>query len=290
MKTFLRFVLFAAAIHPVFAQSPLRVIVIAETQFAQLAQQKGTKTAFLTYLSPNSVIFPAGKPVNGLKHWQDSPSSPSLLSWQPIAADAAASGDFGYTTGPWELRPKTPEDKPTAYGHYVSVWKKEANGRWKVAVDIGISHPAPSAPPVNALTASTDVRSVSSQDTSKTKAELLAIDQSLIKALLADGAEAAYKPYLAARPRFYRMDQQPFTDRPAIDALLKEPVTLGFEPLNAAVSLAGDMGYVYGHSSLTVTEEGKATKRSGNYLRIWKKDAQGRWKIVLDLLNLVPAT
>ena len=288
MKKLLLSSIVAFILGPVWAQSPLRVIVIAETQFAQLAQQKGSKTAFLTYLAPNSVVFTAGKPTNGLKHWQEAPSGPELLSLKPISADAAASGDFGYTTGPWELRPKTPQDKPTEYGHYVSVWKKQANGRWKVAVEVGISHPAPATPPVNALQASTDVRSVSNQDTTKSKADLLAADQDLIKTLQADGTEAAYKKHLAARARFYRMDQQPVVDRAAIDALLKEPVTLGFEPVQASVSLAGDMGYVYGNSSMTVTAEGKPTKRNGNYLRIWKKDAQGHWKIVLDLINLVP--
>ena len=37
------------------------------------------------------------------------------------------------------------ETEKNVYGHYVSVWRKDADGLWKVIVDIGIAHAEPEA-------------------------------------------------------------------------------------------------------------------------------------------------
>jgi hypothetical protein len=61
------------------------------------------------------------------------------LSWEPEFADIAAAGDLGYTTGPWEVR-RTAQDSPSAFGHYVTLWRKQADGVWKAELDNGIGH------------------------------------------------------------------------------------------------------------------------------------------------------
>ncbi|GAB3335010.1 hypothetical protein GCM10027299_43670 [Larkinella ripae] len=287
MKTFsVAFLLLIAG--TAVAQSPLLTLVNTEKKFAQLSKDSTTKTAFLQYLAPDGILFTKGKVTNGRSLFETGPESPGKLTWQPVAADVSASGDLGYTTGPWETRPKTMADKPSGFGHYVTLWKKQADGNWRIALDIGISHPAPSSPPVNAIRAATGIRSVTSSDTTKNREELLAFDNQFIKTLEKSGAAATYKQFLAPQTRVYRMNQQPFLERPGIDSLLKQPVTLGFFPLNASVAESGDLGYVYGNSQVLATVAGKSTKQTGNYLRIWKKDSQGQWKIVLDLLNLEP--
>jgi ketosteroid isomerase-like protein len=56
----------------------------------------------------------------------------------------AASGDLGYTYGNYILKSKNKEGKVVAsYGKYMSVWKKQKDGSWKVAVDMGNSSPEP---------------------------------------------------------------------------------------------------------------------------------------------------
>ncbi|MFC5407744.1 YybH family protein [Larkinella bovis] len=272
-----------------FSQSPLQTLVNAEKKFAQLSRDSTTKTAFLQNLAPDGILFAKGKVTNGRELFETGPERPGKLTWQPVAADVAASGDLGYTTGPWEARPKTLTDTPSGYGHYVTLWKKQADGNWKIALDIGISHSAPPTPPVNAIRVATGIRSVTSSDTTQNREELLALDSQFIKTLEKSGVAATYRQYLAPQARLYRMDQQPFIDRPAIDSLLKQPITLGFLPLGASVAASGDLGYVYGNAQTLATLAGKPVKRTGNYLRIWKKDSQAQWKLVLDLVSLEPA-
>jgi ketosteroid isomerase-like protein len=56
----------------------------------------------------------------------------------------AASGDLGYTYGNYIFKSKNKEGKVvTSYGKYISVWKKQKDSSWKVAVDMGNSIPEP---------------------------------------------------------------------------------------------------------------------------------------------------
>ncbi|GAB3920074.1 YybH family protein [Larkinella terrae] len=288
MKNVFYVLLLLAIAGSAVAQSPLLTLVNTEKKFAQLSQDSTTKTAFLQYLAPDGVLFTKGKVTNGREMFETGPENPGKLTWQPVAADVSASGDLGYTTGPWESRPKSLSDKPSAFGHFVTIWKKISNNNWRVALDIGIMHPAPPSPPVNMIRAATGIRSVTSPDSLKNREELLAFDNQFIKTLEKTGAAATYKQFLAPQARLYRMNQQPYLERAAIDSLLKQPVTLGFLPLNAAVAESGDLGYVYGNSQAMATVAGKAVKQMGNYLRVWKKDSQGQWKIVIDLVSLEP--
>ncbi len=60
------------------------------------------------------------------------------LRWAPDTAVVAASGDVGYTLGHWESVLKTPAgDSVLGRGHYVTIWRRQSDGTWKVAADIG---------------------------------------------------------------------------------------------------------------------------------------------------------
>src|SRR5689334_20260277 len=113
-------------------------LVEAERSFARTSVAKGTKEAFLGVLAEDSIIFrPTAVP--GRKWFQENPPASSQLNWAPEFADIAAAGDLGYTTGPYEVR-RTAQDEPVAFGHYVTLWRKQPNGEWKVVIDNGISH------------------------------------------------------------------------------------------------------------------------------------------------------
>ena len=70
------------------------------------------------------------------------------LSWQLTKAEASRGGDLGYTVGTYVLTLHDPKGEPvTDRGKYVTVWKKQADGSWKVAADIFNSDlPAAGAP------------------------------------------------------------------------------------------------------------------------------------------------
>jgi len=60
------------------------------------------------------------------------------LRWQPERADIAASGDLGWTTGSYVSEVSTPDGTTQrATGRYVSIWRLQADGTWKVVMDLG---------------------------------------------------------------------------------------------------------------------------------------------------------
>jgi len=66
------------------------------------------------------------------------------LSWEPQSADIGAAGDLGYTVGRSEAGFRDAKGRPVLRtGRYLTVWKKQADGSWKVVQDIGVQDPAP---------------------------------------------------------------------------------------------------------------------------------------------------
>lgn len=65
------------------------------------------------------------------------------LSWEPQRADIGAAGDLGYTVGRSEVRFRDAKGRLVRRtGRYLTVWKKQADGSWKVVQDIGVQDPA----------------------------------------------------------------------------------------------------------------------------------------------------
>jgi len=125
------------------AQDHLASLVDVEKAFSALSVEKGMKVAFLAYLADDGVIFrPA--PIPGRESWQKRSSPPGTLVWEPSYAEVSANGDLGLSTGPWEYRPPDSTGGATAYGQFVSVWRREQeDGPWMVAVDLGVSTSKP---------------------------------------------------------------------------------------------------------------------------------------------------
>lgn len=59
------------------------------------------------------------------------------IGWQPSSVEVAASGDLAYSRGTAEFGMTLPGGAPMADSmKYVTIWRKQADGSWKVIVDI----------------------------------------------------------------------------------------------------------------------------------------------------------
>ncbi|MGO8758351.1 MAG: YybH family protein [Terracidiphilus sp.] len=67
------------------------------------------------------------------------------LTWTPTDATMGPSGDMGYTWGHFEGRSKDANGNPVlTSGRYITMWRKQADGSWKVVLDAG-ANDAPEA-------------------------------------------------------------------------------------------------------------------------------------------------
>jgi hypothetical protein len=65
------------------------------------------------------------------------------LTWTPTEAVLGPSGDIGYTWGHFEGHSKDANGNPvTTAGRYITIWRKQPNGDWKVILDAGANEPA----------------------------------------------------------------------------------------------------------------------------------------------------
>ena len=113
-------------------------LVAAERAFAADASARGTRAAFLSALADDGLVYAPG-PTSGKRSWEARKDEGDRLEWAPEWAEVSAGGDLGYTSGPWRFTPAGAE-KPVAAGHYLSVWRKGADGRWTLVIDHGIGH------------------------------------------------------------------------------------------------------------------------------------------------------
>lgn len=121
------------------------LLVQLEADFAQEVARHG-HDAFLTYFAEDGVEVVDGGAFDNKDAMRKQAPWPegTTLTWTPVKADMAASGDLGYTYGNYVYTAKNKDGKLVAsYGKYTSIWKKQTNQQWKVVVDVGNSSPDP---------------------------------------------------------------------------------------------------------------------------------------------------
>ncbi|HKC62078.1 MAG TPA: nuclear transport factor 2 family protein [Pyrinomonadaceae bacterium] len=272
------------------APSDLQSLVEAERAFARTALAKGTREAFIENLADDAVLF-RPRPVAGKKWMEDHTSQPGVLTWQPIYAFVSSAGDMGYTTGPWEYREKSIDEKPVAFGYFVTIWKRQADGGWKVIMDLGTRNPQPQTPAPQLMFPRdypTNRSSKLSTNAEAERAALLKTEDDFSKLLTTKNTLDSYLSYLADNVRLYRTNNFPVVGKESTRAALDGKIgTLTWQTTKADVSRSGDLGYTYGTYELKAGADLKQTG-SGNYMRIWRKRLGGKWRIVLDLLNPIP--
>ncbi|MFP5287439.1 MAG: DUF4440 domain-containing protein [Thermoanaerobaculia bacterium] len=266
---------------PAFAQSlqaDLDAMVAAERAFSELSEEKGFKESFLTYIAEDGIMF-RPTPVKGKEMLAARPDPPIKLVWWPSHAEISRSGDMGWTTGPWERRAQGTDE--VAHGHFLTVWKKQADGKWRWMIDTGISHDKPTSPAGSPPPASKEKAPVAKVDVAAETQALLALDHELGQAT-AKGTSAAYLARLADDARLMRSGAFPHVGKDAVRAALeKAPAAMASTPEGGGVSAAADLGYTYG------TAEWQGRAKVG-YLRIWEK-RDGLWKLRVDWVDDPPA-
>ena len=268
----------------------LSSLVEAERAFSSASAQLGTRDAFIDNLADDAVIFRPG-PVNAQSYLQQQPLEPGLLSWEPVFADVGAAGDLGFTTGPWEFRREPTDAEAIAHGQYFSIWMKQADGSWKVVVDHGTVSPAPSAKELlhTPVRVTGEPAVGSPTDAAVLRESLLKQDRDFATSSQVVGVSKSLTTFVGTGVRVLRNGQQPSSGVDAMRRLHSEsPGTLTWEPLGGGVSSSGDVGYTFGEYSIAAPTS-PVPEEKGNYLRAWRRQQDGNWMIVVDLMTPLPS-
>jgi ketosteroid isomerase-like protein len=267
-------------------------MVETELAFAKMSVEQGVRPSFLAFIDDEGILF-RPRAVKGKQWLIENPVPASdkrpLLTWYPTFADVARAGDLGYTTGPWEYKADIHDAKPVAWGNFLTVWKRQPDGSWKFAIDLGISNPQPSKPPPlwQLPTGYRQPAKGPEANVQREQAMLFGENSAFGSSFNFSDAQTAFASVAAADVRVFRNDKFPFVGKTAASNALPDGATVWtWQPSLVNVSSSGDLGYTYGTYQVTSKEISEKIMERGNYYRIWKKQA-GQWKLVADLMDPV---
>lgn len=270
-------------------EADLRSLIAAEQNFSRISKEKGTREAFITFLADDGVIFNPF-PVNGKQVWMPREKVPGVLTWTPIFADISEAGDLGFTTGPYEFR-RGSEEKAVGHGYYVSLWRKTADGAWKVLLDIGTRNAPSEMSPALEFFPVIQKKAKKKIDVERERAALKTADDNLSRLLSEEKPAAELSGFIGDYLRVHRMNDFPLTERnAALAALQTYQGKISSQTTSTGIAQSGDFGYSYGTyktKETNGTENNKFTE-NGSFARIWRRDAKGKWKLTLVVMHAAP--
>jgi uncharacterized protein (TIGR02246 family) len=129
-------------------EATIRDLDVQWSKTAEAGDLEGT----ISYYSDDAVVLPPNAPIANTKQairdiWAQMVAPDSKVSWESTKIEVARSSDLAYSMGTYQEEMKGPDGKPiTDSGKFIEVWKKQADGKWKVVADM-FSSDLPVPPP-----------------------------------------------------------------------------------------------------------------------------------------------
>ena len=121
-------------------------------------------------------------------------------------------------------------------------------------------------------------------DTTKEKEAMMKADLAFSDLSAQKGMKIAFLQYIDSGGILLRANHYPIVGKDAQEYLGKindSSFTLTWKPDAAEIAASGDLGFTYGIYTLKQVD----TTIQGTYVSVWKKQADGSWKYVLDTGN-----
>jgi hypothetical protein len=266
------------------AQTPAKVskVVEAEESFNKLVAKKGIKDAFLSVGDPEGIVFKP-KPVKITDFYANIEKQSGTLQWTPKFARISYNGDLAFTSGPYVYNNgKNDDDK--VHGDYVSIWRGDGEGKFKLLIDLGIQHPeADKEELIDFKEPDVSKKPVMNKDPFKGKEIILATDKTFNQTLSVS-ALGSYKEFLSPEGRYYFPGFEPIM---GTDKILKfinnEAISITAETISGNRSSSNDLAYTYGRARI---KKGNIVSNF-HYVRIWEVDAKHKWNILLEVFSAI---
>ena len=254
----------------------------ADAAFAARAAEIGHHAAFVEYLADDAVLF-RPEAVRGQEWLATHEPAGGRLEWSPAAAAAGCTATLAVTTGPWRYS-NTEGGEPVA-GHYLSIWRLDAQSQWRVVLDHGIDHAG--AVPAEQLQAAfarfwpgvREGKCTGRGDLDGlAEAEMRLNEQvarrGLLPALQRTAGEGAlvYRDDVAPGPL---AGMQPAVDAAFGPGTVARTVGTVFEP-------GTDLAVTHG-----VLQSPDGSERA-LFVRVWNRDGR-RWQVAIDMRTPLPA-
>jgi ketosteroid isomerase-like protein len=258
----------------------LQSLVDTERAFAHTATVKGLRDSFLDYFAEDAIaLVPAAESAKArLRAQPAQPFSELEITWEPRVGDLAQSNDIGWLTGPSTIISHTGGPAAPRFGNYLSVWRRQPDGNWRVYIDVGVNTPELPAFEAGFTRFPFPERYSGSDNKESATLSLASADRALNEQISAAGAATAYAERTTAASRLHRPGSPPAVGQAIAAWLSAHATSMSARFTSAESARSADMGYSYGTYSVTAP-----AAETGAYLRVWTRDARGTWFVVADV-------
>jgi hypothetical protein len=188
------------------------------------------------------------------------------LTWEPKIIRIASSGQLAVSMGPYLLQNKTGQQ---SFGYFLSIWKNQSGGEWRVAADIGVPAPASADLPK-------DFQSYENLPISE------AIDRSMHLTFERERFErdadtaTIYQSFILPEAVLERPDLPLMVGERDYKSFLSTLKAKRTTVSQGGGDISGNLGFMYGTES--------DAKSSVAYLRVWLW-RQSRWWLLFDVAS-----
>jgi ketosteroid isomerase-like protein len=248
-------------------------LVKAEKEFAESLAKHGAKTAFTTFAAADGLVF-RPNPVNARTFYAGQTESKDI-SWTPAYAKVSRSGDWGFTTGPYEVKGSK------SYGQYLSVWTAK-EGKWELALDLGTT--------TNKPLAKVTPEFIEPKDSYKPKflndkqraagADIIATTEKTLNTLLKTHGIAAFSGFLNPDARVLFPGYEPILGKDKAITFFNGMVSkVNLKTTKVGKADGGDLAYTYGVATIDYKAD---LRESFNYVFIYERQADHNWNIIVQ--------
>jgi ketosteroid isomerase-like protein len=258
------------------------------------AATRGPTEAILSVLSPDIVYLRAGVPpiygLEGVRALLSAGTAEAVTSigWQPVGGGVSDDLRSGYTYGVTARVAR--RGSSISFDRYVAYWQRAGAQPWRI-----LAYAEVDAPAATEATLSADMITPPARTLSKAMAEatarVMAADSAFADLGYRMGTAHAFSStatsdgvvltpsYFAVGPEAIRS----FFSSQARDG------SLSWRPVFGVVAGSRDLGFTIGeYISTGRGTSGAVVQRFGKYLTVWKRQANGSWKFVVDGGNPTP--
>ena len=273
------------------APAALERIVAAERAFAAATRHLGVRDGFLTFLTDDAMdIAPVRDRLAIVSLPERLRAQPAgavpptrLLLWEPRTGAISQAGDLGWLTGPYRNTAGESGAADDQHGAYFSIWRRQADGTYKVRLDIGIATASPVSSFADGFTPAEQPAASPSGSAPVTERDIRAVEAAFAQAASADVGHA-YRAHLLPGARLHRNERSPFAGAAAAAGFMSGFERIAWAVLHAEVAESGDLGFTAGsYDGVVAATDGQPQSvERGFFVRVWQRDAAGEWKIAFE--------
>ena len=209
------------------------------------------------------------------------PQAGTFTGWQPLGGGISRDGLRGYTFG---IAVRTlPENQTALLERYLAFWARNRGGPWRIAAYVEVS-------PGN-LVSSPGERSSPVLDTARVLRQMVTADSTFAEVASLRGPAIALRNAFSADGVLLTTTQLVVGPEAAGDYFeSRRSFSLSWVPRDGRIAGSGDLGFTTGDAlSTSLGPTGAAVQSFTKYLTVWRKERDGRWRVLVTGANDRPS-